>query len=290
MTGYGHDSRSVGSLSFAVDMKSVNHRYLEVMIRLPREWSLMEEPLRRLVQSRLKRGRVDVAVSVERSVEAARLASIDWPLAQAYVDAAKQLAERFGFPPDQRLTVSELLMVPGVFAEREDTLPEEAGECLLATAEAALDRLSLMRETEGRYVSEDARRKLSGIELLLERMQETAPMVVLEHRGKLQERIEQLLGGSVPVDPDRLAAEVAYFAERTGIDEELTRLRSHTAQFASLFSSTEPTGRKLDFLLQEMNREANTIGSKANHTGLSAMAVDLKAELEKLREQVQNFE
>ncbi|MCI3921524.1 YicC family protein [Paenibacillus sp. TRM 82003] len=290
MTGYGHDSRSIGPIQFTVGMKSVNHRYAEIVLRLPREWNHMEERLRRMLQGRLKRGRVEVTIAAERSGDAAFEAVVDWPLADAYVDAANRLAARYGIPPERGLTVNELLAAPGVFSHREAAPPDEAEETLCACAESALSALLHMRETEGRFLAEDARRKLSGIEALLERMRETTPAVVEEYRAKLQERIETLLGGNVPVDRDRLAAEAAYFAERTGIDEELTRLASHAEQFAAMMSLDEPVGRKLDFLLQEMNREANTIGSKANHAGLAALVVDMKAELEKLREQVQNVE
>lgn len=290
MTGYGHDSRTVGSIAFTVGMKSVNHRYAEIVFRLPREWNHMEDRLRRLLQGRLQRGRVEVSIAAERAGGASLEAAVDWPLADAYVEAAKQAAERYGIPPERGLTVSELLAAPGVFATREAALPEEAEEALLDCAERALTALIRMRETEGRFLTEDARRKLKGIEALLERMRERAPAVVEAYRAKLQERAAQLLGEGIPVDRDRLAGEIAIFAERTGIDEELTRLASHAEQFASLVGADEPVGRKLDFLLQEMNREANTIGAKANDAGLAALVVEMKAELEKLREQVQNVE
>lgn len=277
-------------MTFAVDVKSVNHRYLEVVFRLPREWSHAEDRLRKLVQSRVKRGRVEAVVSVERAGGRQRQASVDWELAAAYADAARQAAERFGLPPERGLTAAELLNVPGVFAVREDALPDDAEDTLAACVEAALEKLTAMRETEGRFLAEDALARLDGFEALVGRMEAASATVVDDYRTKLQERIGQLLGGNIPVDPDRIAAEVAFFAERAGIDEELTRLRSHASQFRELLRSDEPAGRKLDFLLQEMNRETNTIGSKANKAELSAMVVEAKAELEKLREQVQNFE
>lgn len=290
MTGYGHDSASLGTLTFTVEMKSVNHRYSEVVCRLPREWGHAEDRLRRLVQSRVKRGRVDVAVSVERAGTAARQAVVDWPLAEAYIDAAKRLSERFGEAVGRAPTAAELLSVPGVFSLREEEAPDDAEDVLLACAERALERLMAMRETEGRFLAADAAVKLKTIEAAVARMRAMAPSVAAAYRDRLRERIAKLLGGEAPVDEDRLSAEVAYFAERSAIDEELTRLESHAAQFAALLRETEPVGRKLDFLLQEMNREANTIGSKANDAELAAIVVDVKAELEKLREQTQNFE
>ncbi|WP_238392628.1 YicC/YloC family endoribonuclease [Paenibacillus antri] len=288
MTGYGHDSRSAGNLTFTVDMRSVNHRYSEVACRLPREWSHMEDRLRRLVLARVKRGRVDVSVTVERAADAPRQAAVDWALASAYVDAARQLAERFSLS-DGRPSARELLAAPGVWRVAEDAPPDDAGDRLLECAESALAQLVAMREAEGRYLAEDAAGKLTAVGAAVERMRALAPAVADEYRERLRERIASALGAA-PVDEQRLAAEIAYFAERSAIDEELTRLGSHAAQFAELLTSGEPVGRKLDFLLQEMNREANTIGSKANHAALSALAVDVKAELEKLREQSQNFE
>jgi len=289
MTGYGRDSRSVGPLTFTVEMKSVNHRYAEVVCRLPREWNHLEDRLRKLAASRIGRGRVDVTVAVDRTGETPRQAEVDWALAAAYADAANRLKERFALA-ESGLTAWELLKAPGVFSVREDELPDSADDELLACAAGALERLAAMREAEGRFLEADARAKLAAVEERVERIRELAPNVAAEVRERLRERIEQLTGGNAPVDEARLAAEVAYFAERSAIDEELTRLASHAKQFAALLDANEPVGRKLDFLLQEMNREANTIGSKANHAGVSALVVEVKAELEKLREQTQNIE
>jgi len=270
-------------------MKSVNHRYAEVVFRLPREWNHLEDKLRKLVVSRIGRGRVDVAVAVDRTGETPRQAAVDWEIAAAYAEAANRLKERFGLA-ESGLTAWELLKAPGVFSVREDELPEGADDELLACAASALERLAAMREAEGQFLAADARAKLAAIEERVARIQGLSAGVTGDYRERLRERIAQLTGGSVPVDEARLAAEVAYFAERSAIDEELTRLASHAKQFAALLGADEPVGRKLDFLLQEMNREANTIGSKANHADVSALVVEVKAELEKLREQTQNIE
>ncbi len=249
----------------------------------------MEDRLRRLVLSRVKRGRVDVVAAVERASNAPRQADVDWALASAYVDAARRLAERFGLA-DGRPTARELLAAPGVWRVAEDAPPDDAEERLLECVEGALEQLVAMREAEGEYLAQDAAGKLANVVAMVDRMRSLAPAVASEYRERLRERIAGLLAGAAPVDEQRLAAEVAYFAERSAIDEELTRLASHAAQFSELLASGEPVGRKLDFLLQEMNREANTIGSKANDAGLAAIVIDLKAELEKLREQSQNIE
>jgi uncharacterized protein (TIGR00255 family) len=290
MTGYGHDSRTCGPLTFTVDLKTVNHRYLEIVFRLPREWSMAEERLRRKIQQRLKRGRVEVSVSVERAPDAVRDMRIDWVLAEQYARAAEMLSERFGISLDRRLTAYELLGLPGIITESDEELPADAEDVLASCVESALLQVMEMREKEGKFLADDARRKLSGIGELIRSMRKLSPEVVNEYRAQLHERISRLLDGSPPLDAERLAQEVAIFAERSAIDEELTRLESHVSHFESLLASEEPVGRKLDFLLQEMNREANTIGSKANHAGLSALAVELKSELEKLREQIQNIE
>lgn len=290
MTGYGYDSITIGTMSFTVEMKSVNHRYSEVVVRVPRAWSRAEDRLRKLVQSQVKRGRVEVVVAAERSEDADWEANLDRSLAAAYVGAAERLASEFGGRISGTLTAAELLAMPGVFAVREGAMPEDAEDRLLDCAARALGQLVEMRETEGRFLAADASARLRSVAEALEAMRAAAPAAAAELRQRLSERVKELLGGPEPIDEARLAAEIVYYAERSAIDEELTRLASHVAQFSSLLESEEPVGRRLDFLLQEMNREINTIGSKSNHASFTAIVVDMKSELEKLREQTQNIE
>jgi len=290
MTGYGQAVRQGGNLRIQVDMKSVNHRFGEISIRLPREWLAFEDRLRRMIAGRIRRGRVEVYVQAERMGDVPAEAAIDWALAGAYRRAAEELKERFSLAGD--LTVSDLLAVPGVVAAG-GTLDagEETASALAEAVGEALDQLCRMREAEGASLEADLRKRLAVLGGLAEEAARQAPLAVVQMRAKLTQRMRELLadaGGRL--DESRLAMETALMAERSNIDEELTRIRSHLDQFADMLESADPIGRKLDFLIQELNREINTIGSKSAQTELSVLVVEMKAELEKMREQVQNIE
>jgi len=290
MTGYGQAVRQGGNLRIQVDMKSVNHRFGEISIRLPREWLAFEDRLRRMIAGRIRRGRVEVYVQAERTGDVPAEAAIDWALAGAYRRAAEELKERFSLAGD--LTVSDLLAVPGVVAAG-GTLDagEETASALAEAVGEALDQLCRMREAEGASLEADLRKRLAVLGGLAEEAARQAPLAVVQMRAKLTQRMRELLADAgVRLDESRLAMETALMAERSNIDEELTRIRSHLDQFADMLESADPIGRKLDFLIQELNREINTIGSKSAQTELSVLVVEMKAELEKMREQVQNIE
>lgn len=290
MTGYGQAVRQGGNLRIQVDMKSVNHRFGEISIRLPREWLAFEDRLRRMIAGRIRRGRVEVYVQAERMGDVPAEAAIDWALAGAYRRAAEELKERFSLAGD--LTVSDLLAVPGVVAAG-GTLDagEETASALAEAVGEALDQLCRMREAEGASLEADLRKRLAVLGGLAEEAARQAPLAVVQMRAKLTQRMRELLADAgVRLDESRLAMETALMAERSNIDEELTRIRSHLDQFADMLESADPIGRKLDFLIQELNREINTIGSKSAQTELSVLVVEMKAELEKMREQVQNIE
>jgi len=290
MTGYGQAVRQGGNLRIQVDMKSVNHRFGEISIRLPREWLAFEDRLRRMIAGRIRRGRVEVYVQAERTGDVPAEAAIDWALAGAYRRAAEELKERFSLAGD--LTVSVLLAVPGVVAAG-GTLDagEETASALAEAVGEALDQLCRMREAEGASLEADLRERLAVLGGLAEEAARQAPLAVVQMRAKLTQRMRELLADAgVRLDESRLAMETALMAERSNIDEELTRIRSHLDQFADMLESADPIGRKLDFLIQELNREINTIGSKSAQTELSVLVVEMKAELEKMREQVQNIE
>jgi len=290
MTGYGQAVRQGGNLRIQVDMKSVNHRFGEISIRLPREWLAFEDRLRRMIAGRIRRGRVEVYVQAERTGDVPAEAAIDWALAGAYRRAAEELKERFSLAGD--LTVSDLLAVPGVVAAG-GTLDagEETASALAEAVGEALDQLCRMREAEGASLEADLRERLAVLGGLAEEAARQAPLAVVQMRAKLTQRMRELLADAgVRLDESRLAMETALMAERSNIDEELTRIRSHLDQFADMLESADPIGRKLDFLIQELNREINTIGSKSAQTELSVLVVEMKAELEKMREQVQNIE
>ena len=288
MTGYGKGSASLDGREMTVELKSVNHRYLDVGMRLPRHLSFLEDPIRSALTARLSRGHVDVFVNYRNLRSDARSVEIDVPLLSAFVAAARQANETLGLRDDLSLTAA--LRLPDVSNVRETDEDTDAVLALLNGAiNAAIDALLVMREQEGERLSVYLGRCNDTVESLTEQIAKRAPVVVEEYRAKLNERIANLLG-NVEVDRARLATEVALFADKASIDEEISRLHSHIVQMRALFADKEPAGRKLDFVVQEMNREFNTIGSKANDGELTKLVLTGKAEIEKIREQVQNIE
>jgi uncharacterized protein (TIGR00255 family) len=289
MTGFGQASGSYGDYRVQVELKSVNNRFLEVNLRLPREWMGLEEVLKQKLRADLQRGKVDAFVNIERSTIPEPNLILDWPLAEAYYNAAQQLRARFGLPDS--LTIQDLMHIPELFkpqyslAEADPELRELAIKCM----DKALRELLLMRNTEGSHLHTDLVTRLQVLQALQQSMRKTAPQVIEQYRQKLRIRLQELLDGQ-PHDEQRMLQEVLLYADRTNVDEELTRLESHYSQFSRLLDADEPVGRKLDFLLQEINREVNTIGAKANDSDLLIDVIDMKAEIEKMREQVQNIQ
>jgi len=290
MTGYGQSAQDIGGYKISIEMKSVNHRYNEIVFRMPREWTCYEDSMRRLIQKRLKRGRIDVFINKERDGETTSTVQVNMQVVEAYMQAADQLRQQYGMTGS--VEVNDILRLPDVISVQEVTSwsDEELETCLMTGLTEALDGLCHMRAQEGTHLRQDTEERLSRLELIHAELMEWAPTVVTDYRAKLKQRLEQLSDPHFSIDETKFGMEVALFAERSNIDEELTRLKSHFQQFKQLLSSQEPIGRKLDFLIQEMNRETNTIGSKANHLELVNRVVDLKAELEKIREQVANME
>ena len=288
MTGYGKGSASTDGREMTVELKSVNHRYLDVGMRLPRHLAFLEEPIRSALTNRLSRGHVDVFVNYRNLRSDARTVEIDAPLLTAFVAAARQANETLCLQDDLSLTAA--LRLPDVSNVREaDEDPEALLALLNATITGAIDALIVMRKQEGDRLSVYLGNCADTVASLTNQIAVRAPVVVEEYRIKLNERITQLLG-NVEVDRARLATEVALFADKASIDEEITRLHSHLAALRELLVDQEPVGRKLDFVVQEMNREFNTIGSKANDGELTKLVLTGKAEIEKIREQVQNIE
>ncbi|WP_281887824.1 YicC/YloC family endoribonuclease [Paenibacillus sp. YYML68] len=289
MTGFGQAARSIGGFRIMIDMKSVNHRYCEVAVRLPRELSRFEHMVKQTVQQHVKRGRVDVFVTVERDRQEAHAAVIDWALAEGYKHAAESLSDRLTLPG--QLELRDLLTLPGVvsFQDKPDASEEQLGAELEACAREAVLALVHMRQQEGDFLLQDLQSRMATLRELRHEAARLAPHVVEDYAVRLRARLHDMLQ-QTELDETRLAMEVALLADRASVDEELTRLASHEEQLRGLLQAKEPVGRKLDFLVQEMNREVNTIGSKASHAGLTAIVVEMKAELEKLREQIQNIE
>ncbi|MFF2015978.1 YicC/YloC family endoribonuclease [Paenibacillus sp. NPDC058177] len=294
MTGYGQSSLQFGGYKITFEVKSVNHRYCEVVLRMPRDWMVYEDVLKRKVQQHIKRGRVDVVINRERDEEAAAGLVLNQAAVKSYLQAADTLQESFGLKGE--LSLRDLLSLPGVMESREGTAgldpvsPEALSERLEQGLDQSLQSLMEMRVREGDYLGADLEQRLSHLEKLHEDMVELAPTVVSEYRDKLRQRLGELNDGTFPFDEHKFGMEIAIFADRCNIDEELTRLHSHFEQCRSLLRGDEPVGRKLDFLIQEMNRETNTIGSKCNHLTLAGCALEMKAELEKIREQAANLE
>ena len=288
MTGYGKGSASSDGREMTLELKSVNHRYLDVGMRLPRHLSFLEDPIRSALTARLSRGHVDVFVNYRNLRSDARSVEIDAPLLAAFVAAARHANETLGLQDDLSLTAA--LRLPDVSSVREADEDTDVLLALLGGAiNAAIDALIAMRKQEGDRLYGYLSNCADTIESLTVSIAARAPVVVEEYRVKLNDRIATLLG-NVEVDRARLATEVALFADKASIDEEISRLHSHLAALRGLLVDPEPAGRKLDFVVQEMNREFNTIGSKANDGELTRLVLTGKAEIEKIREQVQNIE
>ncbi|MBP1999344.1 uncharacterized protein (TIGR00255 family) [Paenibacillus shirakamiensis] len=291
MTGFGQSTKRFGGYVIQFEIKSVNHRYSEMNLRIPREWNCYEDEMKRMVQGYIQRGRVDVHVSKEREDESSRPFVVNMAAAQAYLDAARMLGNRLNV--DDQLSAHQILGLPDVLvpsdASSDHVHPDlEWEEVLLAGLKQALEGLLSMREKEGQHLAKDLEDRLLKLEDIHAELVVLAPTVVTDYRNRLKQRLSELLDGTM--DEQRFSMEVAVFADRSNVDEELTRLGSHFEQCRGLLYSQGPIGRKLDFLIQEMNREVNTIGSKANHLALVNRVVEMKAELEKIREQAANLE
>ena len=288
MTGYGKGCASADGREMTVELKSVNHRYLDVGMRLPRHLSFLEDPIRSALSAKLSRGHVDVFVNYRNLRSDARTVAIDVPLLTAFVAAAREANQTLKLQDDLSLTAA--LRLPDVSDVREtDEDTDAVAALLIGAVGAAIDALLVMREQEGSRLRDYLRNCTDTVESLTNQIAARSPVVVEEYRAKLDERIAALLG-NIEVDRARLATEVALFADKASIDEEISRLHSHIAQMRLLLGDGEPAGRKLDFVVQEMNREFNTIGSKANDGELTRLVLTGKAEIEKIREQVQNIE
>jgi uncharacterized protein (TIGR00255 family) len=289
MTGFGSATAEVAGGRLAVEIRSVNHRFSEVLIRMPRDLAALEDRARAVVQERVRRGRVDVVITRDEGARRPKAVRADAELAQAYARALRELAGIIGAGGE--VTVDQIASMPDVLRV-EDERPdlESLWRTLEGGVRSAADQLVVMRVAEGERLGADLVARIAELERLAEAVAARSGDVVRAHRDRLQSRIAELLG-EIPVDPARIASEVALFADRSDISEEVTRLRSHLAQFRQTVTSEDgAVGRKLDFVLQEMGRETNTIGSKANDLEITRAIIEMKSALESLREQVQNVE
>jgi uncharacterized protein (TIGR00255 family) len=287
MTGFGSGGGASGGEEVDVEVRSVNHKYCEVKVRLPRDLAALEIESSRMVKERLARGGVDVAVRRSGAAGAA-VPRVDAALAQSYARAFAEVQARLGLSGG--VTLADVIAADGVVRLEERAVDLDAArEALRHGLGVALDALVAMRAREGEALARDLVARLDEVEALVSRVVELTPRTVEHHRDRLAERVQELARG-VTVDPARLAQEVALLADRMDVTEETTRLRSHLAQARALLGGVEPAGRKLDFIVQEMHREANTIGSKSQSADIAAVVVSMKAEIERMREQVQNVE
>lgn len=287
MTGFGRYEYQTGSKKFTVELKGVNHRYLDVNIRMPKKFNFFETAIRTLLKQYALRGKVDIFITYEDNSESQAALKYNETLAAEYMRYFKQMEESFGIDNDIR--VSTLAHCPEVLTMEEKPDDEDAlWSGLQMALEGAFAQFVETRTTEGENLKKDILNKLSGMETLVGHVEERSPQIVEEYRKKLEDKIHELL--EMPVDENRMAAEVILYADKICTDEETVRLKSHISHMRDTLEETEGIGRKLDFIAQEMNREANTILSKANDLEVSNYAIGLKTEIEKIREQIQNIE
>ncbi len=288
MTGFGRGHNVLNGRDITVEIRAVNHRYYEFSCRIPRSMGFAEERLKSLLQGRISRGKVEVSVLVTNTSVSDEKITLNTEVIRSYIEALHAAGEQFGLEND--LSESDVLRIPDAFTVvKTDVDEEQLWEDVRVTAEQALERFIAMRETEGERMKADILSRLDQIEKWVGFVEERSPLVVEDYRKRLYDRMCEVLKGK-DIDENRILLEAGIFSEKTAVDEETVRLRSHINQFRTMLESAEPIGRKLDFLVQEMNRETNTIGSKVQDIEVTRVVVDQKSEIEKIREQIQNIE
>jgi uncharacterized protein (TIGR00255 family) len=289
MTGFGRgSSEDEGKRSFTVEIKSINHRYLDINIRMPRALISLEEKIRKCVNEKISRGKVDIFVTYNNYAKAEVEANFNTALADSYVKCLAQIKERYNLKDEA--SISLIARFPDVvYVEEKEENLEEIWNLLRSSTMEALDSLVKMRLIEGEKLSQDIGKKCENIHLNVQKIEEKAPRVVESYKVKITERLKELVD-LTQLDENRINMELAIYADKSSIDEEITRLNSHISQLLDTVKSNEVVGRKLDFIVQEMNREANTIASKSVDLEITNYALNIKNEIEKIREQIQNIE
>lgn len=288
MTGYGRSEVEQNGRKVTLEISSVNHRYCDLNIRMPRSFTQLEDKIREIIKKRVSRGKIDVSIYIISQTDDDLEVIINEPVCHKSIQGLRYIAEKFKLKDD--LALSHILSIGDAFSIHKKAGDLDAIMDIIETAlNEALDSLIEMRIKEGNMLREDILNKLSLLNEIVLEIEKRSCLVVDEYKKKLEARLKLLLP-DVSIDPSRIAQEVVIYADKCAIDEELTRLKSHISQIITISESKEPSGRKLDFLMQEMNREANTIGSKANDSMITNYVVELKTEIEKIREQVQNIE
>ncbi len=288
MTGYGRARETVSDREITIELRAVNHRYFDCTVKAPRMYGFLEEAVKKAANRRIARGKVDLYISINAAGANDVRVVLNEKVAAQYVDALRSLRDRFDVRDD--ISVMTLAKLPDVLgAEKEEEDAETLKADVLRVFEQAAHAFDAMREAEGAKLAEDVAARLQTILKLIGEVEQRSPICVREYREKLERRMAEVLADTT-IEPQRILTEAAIFADKTAVDEETVRLRSHVDQLGKMLQERESVGRKLDFLVQEMNREANTIGSKANDVALANIVVALKAEIEKIREQIQNIE
>lgn len=288
MTGFGRCENDTGERKLIVELKSVNHRYLEISVKLPKKLNFFESGIRNVLKQYISRGKVDVFITYEDYTEGKACVKYNEDIAREYYNGLEQMSRDFGIENDVRASI--LSRFPDVFTLEEQTMDEqELWELLEGTVKSAAEKFVETRIAEGEHLLADIHAKLDGMLAIVDFIEEREPQIVAEYRNKLTDKVRDLLG-ETSIDESVLATEITIFADKICVDEETVRLRAHINNMKSTLSEAVNVGRKLDFIAQEMNREANTILSKANDLAVSNQAIDLKTEIEKIREQIQNIE
>jgi len=289
MTAYGRGEYSLGSQSFIAEIRSLNHRYRDVIIRVPKIFQTLEDEIRSQISSRIRRGRIEASIQVEKNCGDEEYSlELNLPLVRSYLRIFEKLKDEFGL--DEKISPDYLCQIKDVIQIRPEEINiDESRAGFQEVIGRALDSLDIMRVREGKSIGEDFLKRLDRVEGYLNEIEESSPQLVEEYRDRLKEKINNL-SKDIDLDENRLVQEVAIFASRCDINEEIVRTRSHLKQFHKYMTMDGSIGRRLDFLIQEINREVNTIASKALNSSISSRVVEIKAELERLREQVQNVE
>ncbi len=287
MTGYGRGNISKNDREYQIEIKSVNHRYLDISVKMPRQLSYLEDSIKKEISNKVKRGKIDVFITFNNNSLEGRTIKINTELAHAYIEELKRLSEKENILSDIQVTeISKYTDVLNIQNEQDDD--KIKGE-VIEVLHSAIDNFISMRQIEGSKISEDLLKRLEYIKVKVNEISQLSTGLIEEYVVKLETRIKEILKDQ-ELDKQRLAQEVVIYADKCSVEEEITRLNSHILQFKNLLNSDEAVGKKLDFIVQEMNRETNTIGSKANNLNITNNVIDLKTEIENIREQIQNIE
>ena len=288
MTGYGSAKGQAEGLEISVELKSVNNRFLDTAVRLPRSFLFAEDAVKSAVQSHISRGKVDVFVTVDSASAGNMTVKVNKPLLRGYIDALRHISEEYSLEND--LTALSVSRFPDVLSvEKSDMDAEAIAAAIVSVTEQALCDFDAMRLREGEKLRDDVLNRLDTVDTLVSAVEREAPNTVAKYRSRLEQKMTEVLG-TAGIDESRILAEAAIFADHIAVDEETVRLRSHMSQLRTMINGSAPTGKRIDFLMQEFNREANTIGSKCQNSDIAHIVVDLKSEIEKIREQIQNIE